>query len=510
MIDADLSEDDPFAPLPPDEAAELDALARALQLAQGFTLLIACCNRGDHRDRLMDDLQARLPQLRVQRLALRQAIPNLLSILRERIDTPPPDAVFVSGLEAWLPSGEEAENAPFVLNLNAARNYFPRDVPCPLVLWLPQHLLVAIAHGAPDFCSVRSGLYSFAATPQAREWVTEVLTSPDHTAMAGLAYDEKFERIAALTEMLGEFESLPPELRDPLAEARLLNSLAALHQVLGNYAVALPLYQRSLRIREDILGPEHPDTATSLNNLAWLHQDQGQYAVAEALCRRALAIRERVLGPDHPDTASTLNNLAALFREHGRYTESESLFQRVLAIKEKALGPEHPDTATSLNNLAGLYRSQGQYVAAVPLYRRALAIREKALGPEHPDTATSLNNLALLYASQGQYAAAEPLYRRALEITEKALGPEHPDMATSLNNVAGFYDSQGQYAAAEPLFRRALAIQEKVLGPEHPDLATTLENYASLLRRIVRKAEARAVEARAKAIRAAHASHATR
>jgi tetratricopeptide (TPR) repeat protein len=303
MSHADLLEDDPFAPLPPDEAAELDALVRALQLAQGFTLLFACCNRSDHRDRLMDDLQARLPELRVQRLAVREPIPHLLSDVRERLDAPPPDVVFVYGLEAWLPSGEEGENSPFILNLNAARNYFPRDIPCPLVLWLPQHLLVAIAHGAPDFCSVRSGIYTFAATPQARERVTGVLTSPDHTAMAGLAYDEKYERIAALTAMLGEYEALPPELRDPQAEARLLNSLATLHQVLGNYTDALPLYQQSLKIRENILGPEHPDTATSLNNLAWLYEDQGQYAAAESLWRKALEIRERTLGPVHSDTA---------------------------------------------------------------------------------------------------------------------------------------------------------------------------------------------------------------
>jgi tetratricopeptide (TPR) repeat protein len=485
MIDAELLEEDPFAPLPPDEAAELDALARALQLAQGFTLLFACCNRSDHRDRLMDELQARLPQLRVQRLALQKPIPHLLDALRERLDVPQPDAVFVYGLEAWLPSGEGAENSPLVLNLNAARNYFPRDVPCPLVLWLPQHLLVAIARGAPDFCSIRSGLYSFAATPQARERVTGILTSPDHTAVAGLAYDEKFERIAALTTMLREYEALPPELRDPQAEARLLNSLAALHHVLGNYSLATPLYEQSWKIREEVLGPEHPDTATSLNNLAWLYEVQGQDTVAEPLCRRALEIRERVLGPDHPDTASTLNNLASIYYKQGRNTEAEPLCRRVLAIKEKALGLEHPDTASGLNNLASLYRSQGNFVKAESLHRRALMIWEKALGPEHPDTAQSLNNLAALYHEQGRFAEAEPLYHRAFTIREMALGPEHPETAISLYSLAVLYQDQGRYAAAEHLYQQAFAIWDKTLPPDHPHLLKALDSYASLLRRTI-------------------------
>jgi Tetratricopeptide repeat len=43
------------------------------------------------------------------------------------------------------------------------------------------------------------------------------------------------------------------------------------------------VYQRSLKIYEAKLGPEHPDVATSLNNLALLYQDMAQYAKAEPL-----------------------------------------------------------------------------------------------------------------------------------------------------------------------------------------------------------------------------------
>ena len=79
-------------------------------------------------------------------------------------------------------------------------------------------------------------------------------------------------------------------------------------------------------------------------------------------------------------------------------------------------------------------------------------------------------------------------------------------MATSLNNLALLYYTQGKYAEAEPLYTRALEIDEKALGPDHPNVATTLENYAALLRETQRNAEATEMEARAKEIRAKHAS----
>ena len=101
-----------------------------------------------------------------------------------------------------------------------------------------------------------------------------------------------------------------------------------------------------------------------------------------------------MLGPEHPDTASSLNNLGALLQTQGQLAEAQPYYARALAIWEKVLGPEHPNTALSLNNLAELYRMQGRYAEALPFYQRALASREKTLGPEHDDTLSTMNTLA--------------------------------------------------------------------------------------------------------------------
>jgi Tfp pilus assembly protein PilF len=259
-----------------------------------------------------------------------------------------------------------------------------------------------------------------------------------------------------------------------------LNNLAELYRAQGRYGEAEPLFERALRITETALGAEHPDNAQCLNNLAALFYAQGWYGEAEPLLERALRIYETALGAEHPHTATSLGNLAELYRAQGRYGEAEPLYLRALRIYETALGAEHPTTAAALNNLAGLYESQGRYGEAEPLMERALRIREQALGAEHPDTAQSLNNLAGLYQAQGRYGEAEPLYLRALRIYETALGAEHPHTATSLNNLASLYESQGRYGEAEPLLERALRIREQALGAEHPDTAQSLNNLAGL------------------------------
>ena len=114
---------------------------------------------------------------------------------------------------------------------------------------------------------------------------------------------------------------------------------------------------------------------------------------AKRLIYRLLSFRVKVLGPDHPDVATSLNNLAALLKTQGKYAEAEPLYRRALAIDEKALGKDHPDVAIDLNNLALLLKTQGKFAATEPLFRRALAIDEKALGKDHPTTVTIRSNL---------------------------------------------------------------------------------------------------------------------
>jgi CHAT domain-containing protein/Tfp pilus assembly protein PilF len=262
--------------------------------------------------------------------------------------------------------------------------------------------------------------------------------------------------------------------------ATILNDLANLLSNAGDYAEARPLYERALRIREQALGPTHPDVARSLNDLAVQLNATGDYAGARPLLERAIKIKKRALGPAHPDVATSLANLAGLLLHAGDYASAGPLFERVLKIREQALGPTHPDVAVSLNDLAIVFDATGDYAGARPLYERALKIREQALGPTHPDVAHSLNNLAVLLSRTGDYARARPLYERALEIGEQALGPMHPEVAHYLGFLARLLVVSGDYAGARPLAERALKIREQTLGPTHPDVATSLDYLTGL------------------------------
>ena len=78
-------------------------------------------------------------------------------------------------------------------------------------------------------------------------------------------------------------ELLPDD--EPLTLARYLNEQGMALYRAGQYAEARPSLEKALAIREKVLGPEHPDTATSLNNLGALLRGAGEAGRGPALLR---------------------------------------------------------------------------------------------------------------------------------------------------------------------------------------------------------------------------------
>ena len=110
----------------------------------------------------------------------------------------------------------------------------------------------------------------------------------------------------------------------------------------------------------------------------------GRYDDSKAYYIESLTIRENALGPGHPQVATSLNNLAGLYRAQVRLEEAELLYSRALGIRvkaltiwEKKLGPQNPNVATVLENMAELYKTTGKAQQANELQLRAQKIRSR-------------------------------------------------------------------------------------------------------------------------------------
>jgi len=288
----------------------------------------------------------------------------------------------------------------------------------------------------------------------------------------GKALPMKLEQLKWCLEILGE---------DHPHTATSYNNVAYNLKGQGKYIEAGPLYQKTLDIYRKALGEDHPYTATSYSNVADNLQAQGKYTEAVPLNQKALGIRRKVQGEEHPDTATSYNNIALNLNAQGKYGEAEPLLRKALDIRRKVQGEEHPDTAASYNNIALNLNAQGKYVEAGLLFQKTLDIHRKVLGEDHPLTALSYNNVAINLQTQGKYAEAGPLSQKALDIFRKILGEDHPQTASTYDGIAANLNAQGKYGEAGPLVQKALDIRRKVLGEDHPHTAAGYNNVATNL-----------------------------
>ncbi len=258
---------------------------------------------------------------------------------------------------------------------------------------------------------------------------------------------------------------------------------AYLLDYVAEYKKAEKLYEKSIQIKEKILGGEHLLITADYNNLAEVYRSQGQNQKAEELYEKCLRICERELGEGHLETAVYYNNLAGVYEIRGEYSKAEELYKKSLQIVEREFGENHSKIGIVYNNLAEIYRKQGEYIKAEKNYIKSLRISRKVLGEENLNVARVYANLALVYANQKEYKKAIELSKKSLQIKEKILGEEHLDNAIIYNNLAVMYDDQGEYRKAEELYKKSLRIYERVLGEEDSSTITGYNNLALVYER---------------------------
>ena len=244
----------------------------------------------------------------------------------------------------------------------------------------------------------------------------------------------------------------------------------------GDLDKALEFYHQSLTIRINILGTEHLTVAKSLNNISVIWLDKGDYDKALEFNLQSLEIKVRTLGAEHPQVAMSFGNIGIVWYWRGEIDKSLEFFQKCLDIEIKTLGMEHRSVGDSFNNIGEVWSINGEYDRALDFYQKAMAIRVKNLGLEHPDVADSYNNIGGVWLSKGEYDKALEFFQKSLAIRLQKLGADHLDVADSYFSIGLVWKNKGEYDTALQNYQRCLDIKLIKLGAEHRDIAGLYNN----------------------------------
>jgi tetratricopeptide (TPR) repeat protein len=471
MISDYLLDNSVFEPAAPDENTELNALANALRLAKGFKLFFVRCNLLQQRLRVIRKLKRKVRNKTAQWIHLDEPVSHLLDEIRSRISDPPPDAVFVSGIENSLRVAELAHKTAFVANLNASRNSFEVVVPCPLFLWIPDYVLTAIMNGAPDFFSIRSGVYFFSATPRNTDEIVRSMTIGNRAA-ANLSIQEKESRVIEIEHLLAEYESLAPDDRNKRAEVRLHRSLGYLLSLLGRYERAERHFLQALALVSDF--NDLKAEFYCCLDLVFTSVNRGDLEKAEEYCSDALR-RARQL-EDKELEGATLTAVARLRTMQGRFEEAKELYLQGLNLQNVQLDSLDP---SELNNLGNLYAHTNDLSQAELFYRKAVE-RKKEDG-DIASAAGSLVNLGNVYYAQGRISEAEDALKESLGVARDLglYGIEY----RALRDLGNIRRAQNDISSAINFYKEALLLSKAVGDSKVADqISTSLSRLNRLVK----------------------------
>ena len=415
-------------------------MRRGLQRAEGFALYIAVCNSPATVRSLIDVLQESMPGVEVETVELDESAEDPLARVLALSVPGNSGPLMVVGLEKSCPSTDPDHPVLHVLNLQ--RPEWPKRIPRPVVLWIPEYLLSLMGLEAPDFLDWRSDTLFFPSEAAELQALTSAVW------VEGLdGRMPELQRRARIEELQARLRSTDSATDRVVLSARsswlneLGNHLFVLGDVAGAeiaYAAALDIETRLGRRRGMIVGN---------GNLGALAARRENLEEAEERFEHSLSIAREI--NDLPGIASASANLGLNALRRQDLPRAEELTLQALDLLEKQ-GNDR-EVAIACGNLAYLYVRQGRLDEAVPLLIEAIALSEK-IG-DRMAAAGHYRIRAEVFRLEGDHGQAEELIRGALTIDEE-MGNQ-AGVAADLALLGGIYREQGDVAAARESMERA-------------------------------------------------------
>lgn len=207
------------------------------------------------------------------------------------------------------------------------------------------------------------------------------------------------------------------------------------------------------------------DCAILHRRLGLLFRCLGEYDLAVKMYNVELKMVEKEFGSDHIDMYYPLNNIASVLKMQGKYEEELNTYTEAMAIGEKELGCNALDVTLVEHNMGHVYRLQREYDKAIGALNRALAIRKEKLF-----TADTVGNIASVLRTQGKHQEAMEKYQPATHavLVRDGMWEQYRASSCAAEQYCPHFGKTKQlYEDAMAKYKCCLDIAERILGMNH-------------------------------------------
>ena len=262
---------------------------------------------------------------------------------------------------------------------------------------------------------------------------------------------------------------------DPRLRGDLLNHLGVIAHDQGKFDEAIALHREALAVRQEALGPEHPDCGHSLMELGLSLHAAGKWEEAVASVEESVKVLRGALGDSHPIVAHVYGNMAATLANSGKLTQASEYFERTADAWRRVQGPGSASAAMALTSGAMMAHKGGAHERESELFDRAMAAYDRVTDPEAAARRSwAQTNRAISRMDDGD---VETGVSELEAVTKDLEARDSDDRAYAYTWLAIGYGRLGRHDDAVAPLQRAMTLHEAA-GTEGPELGRTLFELA--------------------------------
>ncbi len=140
---------------------------------------------------------------------------------------------------------------------------------------------------------------------------------------------------------------------------------------IARYAEAMPLFEQSLRISQEI--GDKAGEGEALSNIGAIHHAKGDYTTALKYLKQSVRIMQEI--GDKTGEGATLMNIGVIQHAKGEYAAALKHLEQSLRIMQK-IG-DKLGKGTTLNNISQIYQARGDYPTALKYLEQSLRIMQE-------------------------------------------------------------------------------------------------------------------------------------
>jgi eukaryotic-like serine/threonine-protein kinase len=324
------------------------------------------------------------------------------------------------------------------------------------------------------------------------EALAMVLPARSAVIRAGDPLDAQADLVTRESEVLIRLGRIPEArerltaMRDRLVEAGADDPASPLRGVLGDLwlrvaaadvaaedpRAAIAAYRAAIAAFDDVHGPDHPEAASALINLSEAYKQLGRVDEALDAVAHAARIRDDRVG-DSPALAWALFAYASALREVGRLAEAAPIAERAIRVADATMDAGDLGRLAMLNETGLIYEALERLDDARAMYAAAIELGERS-GAQNINLPIAQFNRGDAAMRLGRCAEAIPDFERSRDLFVAYAGHATASLLYPLRGLGQCQHATGEHAAAVATLERAIAIDAPGIGRDQQLLARLL------------------------------------